>query len=202
MSTQTHCHVDDALVRYRNALRVWLEDVPDMNVGGAVDAVNIEGTGHSVVCIACLAADRAVHVFAPLALDAIKRPKVAARLRRLPRVKTPKQARIAEDAIGEVFALYDASLPGGDPAMDDPRGVSEALRSASDSLEEAGSGASYGFASAGEPECLVFEGLSDYRSHPMEVLRHAVEAGAPVAVARREALQLLADLARAARARR
>jgi hypothetical protein len=202
-STQAHCGVDEALVRYRNALWAWLTGaVPDMDVEGALSSVNIDGTAHSAACIACLAADRAVHVFAPVALDAIRRHQLAARLRRFPRVTTPSQARNAADAMVPVLAAYDASLPDGYPATDDLRAIYVALNSLSDALEEASSGMSYGFSPDNRPECLVFEGLSDTESKPMDVLVHAVEAGVPVAVARREALKLLADLARAARARR
>ena len=60
----------------------------------------------------------------------------------------------------------------------------------------------YGFAPDDRADCLIFEGIDDAQSKAVDTLKHAVDAGAPIAAARREGLKLLADLARAARARR
>lgn len=214
MTTQSYCGVDETLLRYRNALRVWLSDAVDAD--GGVPAMDVSGTAHPAACTACLAADRAIRLFAPLALDTLKAnaklkersgsgtkwSELAARLRGLARVTTPGQARFAADAVLKVVESYEASLPDDtSDGTDSVRATSEALSSALAALEEASSGASSALG-RDDRDCLTFEGLSDVESRSVDTLKHAVDAGAPIALARREGLKLFSDLVSAARARR
>jgi hypothetical protein len=178
MALHTYCDEDETLLRYRMALGAWLtEEFPP-----------VKGSGHTRACTACIAADRAVRVFAPLALDAYGQKKLAARLRALPAITT----RVLAEKISATLAAMREAAEGQD--------YYQALDAAEKSADQAASDFSYAF-NEDRRRCTDFEGLNEYQSAPIDAALAAVEAGASPRAVQTAARKLFADLARAAKSR-
>jgi hypothetical protein len=180
MQLREKCGIDDVILRFTNS--VFVADL--------VELPKADRTAGTKACTACIAADRAIRVFAPLALDARGRHKLAAKLRALPAIYTRAQA---SKALGRIEPMID-----NDPGADRYDRDNDAVHAAFEAVAEA--------AGPVEPPddrgCYSYEGGAEYDSWAGKALESAVDAGASKSVARREALRLASDLAWAARKNR
>jgi hypothetical protein len=187
MSLHEYCGIDDVILRYEKALQIWMkEDLPP---------VADNGTLGTKACTACIAADRAVRVFAALALDRAKRPKMAAQLRHLPPIRIRREAKEIFERIADMPEVYLQSFPDGKTD-----GAYNAIQAALRALLEA-SESDTSITPIPTKGCIDYEGHSEFDSSVVTAIEEAANAGVPDIMIRGEALRLLHDLIRASRRR-
>ena len=143
-------------------------------------------------CVACLSADAAVRRFAPLALEAGGRHDLAAKLRGLPAVRTPKDALAAYHSVTDILEATRADARAAATRTDVIEAALESLLRASNDGELRANE----YTGADGRWCVDFDALSEYEDETMETLARAVNAGLPKSQGVREAQALLKALAR------
>jgi len=189
--------VDPAIVSFWKSFRSWRASEEGTGGPEVVEERDdyLERIGampRSRGCVACLSADAAVRRFAPLALEAGGRRDLAAKLRELPAVRTPKAALAAYERVADVLEATRADARAAATRTDVIETALESLLRASKDGELRANE----HTGAEGRWCIDFEALSEYEDKTMETLARAVNAGVPKSQGVREAQALLKALAR------